>query len=53
MTTGGIIAIAFLLVVVAFVIRGSRGHRGRSDRDHHDSWQGSNDGGAEGGGGGD
>ncbi len=44
MTMGEIIAVAFLLIVVALVLWNVRGHRGRSDRNHHDGWQGTGDG---------
>lgn len=38
MTPGEIVAIAFLLILVALVLWNIRGHRRRSDRDHHDGF---------------
>lgn len=45
MTIGGIVAIAFLVIMAAFVVRGIWGHRRRGDTsDDLDSWAGGGDG---------
>lgn len=38
MTTGEIIAVVSLLVLVALVLHGIRGHRGESGNDHENGW---------------
>lgn len=44
MTTGGIIAVAFLAILIGLVLWNIRGHRERSGRDHQDGWHSGSDG---------